>query len=440
MTKSENKKESFFLYTFIPLYTLISLFSPNIPAQTPDSANYLEESNKIFKLNIKTVLFHRDGWDLSPPIMKLDSDEKLRLSFDDLDADAKRFSFSIRHYNSGWQPSMLEPSEYIEGYEDDNIEEYQFSLNTLVPYTHYELIFPTEDMKPVISGNYILKVYLDHPDSVYFTRRFYIVESKVTIEGKVKQATVIEDRKYKQEIDFYISTSGYRIANPYQDLKVILIQNGRQDNMITGLNPKMVVNDRIDFDYDRENVFSAGNEFRSFDTKSLKYNTEFIASIKNSEDGYDIYLRDGQKRSFQVYKTEQDINGQYKIKTEDGDVSEIEAEYVNVHFFLPYPAPMIDGEFFITGQLTDWQFNEESRMNYDFKRKGYEKSLLLKQGYYNYLYILKYNDQIAGDESFFEGTHSETENGYTILIYHRDISKDYDRLVGIKFLNSRQEK
>jgi hypothetical protein len=435
----------YFPYTPIPLLPLIVLiflfsFSESTHSQILDSTNYPDESNKIFKPNIKTVLFHRDGWDMSPPIIKLNSDEKLKLSFDDLDADAKIFTYSIRHCNSGWQPSLLEPGEYMEGYEDENIEEYQFSLNTLVPYTHYELLFPTEDMRPLLSGNYILKVYLDHPDSVYFTRRFYIVESKVMIEGQVKQASVIEDRKYKQEVDFYISSSGYRIANPYQDIKVILMQNGRQDNIITDLKPRMVVNDRIDFDYDRENVFAGGNEFRSFDTKSLKYNTEFVASIKNSNTGYDIYLRDGEKRSFQVYKTEQDINGQYKIKTEDGDVSEIEAEYVNVHFFLPYPAPMIDGEFFIIGQLTDWQFNEESRMNYNFKRKGYEKSFLLKQGYYNYLYILRYNDQLAGDESFFEGTHSETENSYTLLIYHRDISKDYDKLVGIKFLNSSQEK
>jgi hypothetical protein len=456
MTTKKNSKHTYFTfaviryfhyfpYTLIPqflhisLISLISLFSLLTHAQNSDSINYLVESNKIFKTNIKTVLFHRDGWDMSAPVIRLNTDEKLKLSFDDLDADFKDFSFTILHCNADWSPSGLDRNEYIDGYIEDNIRDYQFSLNTLIPYTHYELVFPTDDMKPKLSGNYILKVYVDDPDSLCFTRRFFMVEQKVGIEGKVKQATMIEDRNYKQEVDFSVSIKGYRMSNPYQDLKVIIIQNGRWDNRISDLKPKMMVNDKLDYDYNRENVFQGGNEFRSIDIKSLKYNTENIASIKRENEGYDVYLRDGQRRSSQVYKTEKDINGQMKIKTEDGTTTETEAEYVMVHFFLPYAAPMIDAEFFIVGQITDWQFSGESKMNYNFKRKGYEKSLLLKQGYYNYHYILKYHDQTAGDESFIEGTHSETENSYTIFIYYHETAAGYDKLIGVKYLSSLPE-
>jgi hypothetical protein len=128
-----------------------------------------------------------------------------------------------------------------------------------------------------------------------------------------------------------------------------------------------------------------------------------------------------------------------KMKTEDGMTTETEAEYVTVHFFLPYPAPLIDADIFIIGQITDWQFSDESKMIYNFKRKGYEKSLLLKQGYFNYQYILRYFNQTAGDESFIEGSHSETENSYTIFVYNSEQGSGYDRLIGIKFLNSRSE-
>ncbi len=427
----------FFPYTLIFLIIFLTLKSFS---QTPDSVTFADESNKIFKSNIKTILFHREGWDMSAPVIRFNTDEKLKLSFDDLDADLKNFSYTIVHCDADWNFSELEKNQYIDGYTDDEIINYQFSLNTVIPYTHYELIFPTEYLKPILSGNYILKVYLDHPDSLYFTRRFFINEQKISIEGKVKQATMLEDQKYKQEVDFSISIKSYRISNPYQYLKVIVMQNGRWDNRICDLKPKMVINDKLDYDYDRENVFQAGNEFRSIDIKSLKYNTENVASIKSDYSGYEVYLRDSERRSFQRYKNVKDIDGQMKIKTEDAFTTETEAEYVTVHFFLPYPAPMIDAGIFIIGQLTDWEFNPESMMDYNYKRKGYEKSMILKQGYYDYQYILKYYDQAAGDEAFIEGSHSETENSYTIFVYYSDPSERYDKLIGVKYLSSLPEK
>jgi len=398
--------------------------------------DYIDESNRIVKPNIKTVLLHRDGWDLSPPLMRYNSDEKLLLSFDDLDGDVKEFIFTIVHCNANWEPSDLRKDEYIDGYFEDYIYDYSFSLNTIQPYTHFELIFPTQNLKPKLSGNYIMKVFVEEEDSLYFTRRFMIVEPKVEIEGNIHQATMLKDRNYKQEVDFSFNTGGYRIVNAYRDLKVVIIQNGRWDNTLRDLKPKMVIGNTYDYNYDLENVFDGGNEFRAFDVKSLTYNTENVINIDQSYAGYDIYLRELERRTFQVYKTEDDINGQMKIKTEDYTITETEAEYVNIHFFLPYPAPMMDADIFIIGQLTDWRYSEDSKMTYNYKRKGYDKTMLLKQGYYNYHYILKYYNQSVGDVSFIEGNHWETENNYTIFVYNRELGADYDKLIGVKHINS----
>jgi len=228
--------------------------------------------DKICKPNIKTVQFHRNGWDMSPPLIKMNTGEKLKLTFDDLDADGKEYSYTIIHCDANWQQSDIEKYEYIDGYEEDYIYDFQYSANTIVQFTHYELLFPTDDLKPELSGNYILKVYFDHEDSLYFTRRFMIVDQQVAIEGRVKQATVIEDRNYKQEVDFEVLAQNYTIVNPYRDMKVIIQQNGRWDNAVTDLKPKMVINGKLDFNYDAENVFDGGNEFRALNLKSLKYN------------------------------------------------------------------------------------------------------------------------------------------------------------------------
>ncbi|MCF8369390.1 MAG: DUF5103 domain-containing protein [Bacteroidales bacterium] len=429
-------------YILSLLFFIVGLFTSSISllgqTENADSIDYIQLSNQVFNSKIKTVQFYREGWDLSPPVIKLNSNEKLVLSFDDLEADGKEFMFTIRHCDANWLPSILEKYQYIDGYEEDYIYEYEFSVNTIVPYTHYELLFPTTAMKPTLPGNYMLKVFVDTEDSIFFTRRFMVLDQKVNTEGKVKQATTIDDRNYKQEVDFEIISPNYQILNPYVDLKVTITQNQRWDNAITYLKPKMAVNGRYDYNYDYENVFNGVNEFRSADFKSLNYKTENIGQIEYTREGYQVFLLPDKKRTFQVYKTEDDINGYFKIKTEDQDRTETESEYVNVHFRLTYPAPMIDADIYIFGGLSDWSYLPEFKLDYNFKTKAYEKSVLLKQGYYNYIYVLKNRGQSLTDDTFIEGNHWETNNQYTIWVYNREIGEDFDRLVGVTHINSHE--
>lgn len=427
---------------FSIFFVLISFLLITEPAvsQSPDTTyNYIAESNRNYKSSIKSLKLHRNGWDLSPPLILFNTDEKLKLSFDDMEGGSKEFTYTIIHCDAQWKPSDLQQYEYIDGYYEDYIYDYEFSFNTLRSFTHYYFIFPTDDMKPRISGNYILKLYFEDPDSVYFTRRFMIVDQKVNIEAKVKQASMIADRKYKQEVDFELTTGSYLISNPFTGLNVVLLQNDRQENAIRNLSPKMVIGNKINYDFDNENVFNGANEFRNFDIKSMRYNSEFVASIDKDYEGYKVFLMPEKKRSFEVYKTLDDINGKMKIKTEEGNNSDTEADYIAVHFHLSYPAPSIDGDFHIYGALTDRSFSETSKMTYNFNKKAYEKILILKQGYYDYQYVFMPKGGNIGDETFIEGNHWETENDYTIYIYYRQPGENYDRLIGVNHVNSLEE-
>ncbi len=418
------------------MFFILAAFNLTAQFESADTIDYVGNSNRIYRSNIKTVLLHRNGWDLSPPLIKFNSGEQLKLSFDDLDADGKEYMFTIIHCNADWTPSKLEKYEYIDGYEEDYIYDFRFSANTIVSYTHYELLFPTQDLKPEIPGNYIVKVYVEHEDSIYFTRRFMVLDQKVDITGRVKQATRLEDSKYKQEVDFEVLSPHYNIANPYRDLTVVVQQNGRWDNAISNLKPRMVVSGKLDYNHDFENVFDGGNEFRSIDIKSLNYYTENIDKIDYDNNGYHVFIRPDERRTFKVYKSDDDINGQLKIKTEDQDGSETRSEYVQVHFFLAYAVPLMDADIYLNGALTDWNLNENSKMTYDFSKKGYLLTLLLKQGYYDYQYVMRQQGQVAGDVSFIEGNHWETRNEYTILVYNREHGTYYDRLIGVTHINS----
>jgi hypothetical protein len=236
--------------------------------------DFIRNNNYIYRDNIKTVLLYRDGWEMTDPVIRLlyrdgwemtdpvirlNSDEKLRLSFDDLDADVKNYNYTFTHCDADWQTSDIRKSDYINGFQQDYIDDYQSSFNTTRHYTHYNLIFPTEYLRIKKSGNYILKVFTedDSEKNIVFTWRFMVVEPKVSVKGKIKVPTSIGERDYKQEIDFSIFKQAYNISNPYGNLKVKIFQNGRTDNAIENLNPSMIRGDEIIYDYDQENVFNA---------------------------------------------------------------------------------------------------------------------------------------------------------------------------------------
>jgi hypothetical protein len=398
---------------------------------------YLRYSDFVYENNIKSVLFSRKGWEFSPPIIEFNSSEILELRFDDLEADFKNYAYTIIHCNALWQPSDLMDFEYIEGFREGRIENYSFSRNTRVPFTHYHLEFPNANMKPKLSGNYLLKVFLEgNPDSVIFTRRFMVFEQKVTIEATVKQATNLNYRDTKQEIDFNINTNLYQVSNPYRDLTVILTQNGRWDNAIYNLQPRLVQGHMLIYDYEEGNIFPGGNEFRNFDTKSLRYRSLNVQEINTITNGWEVWLAPDRNRRFMRYTTRSDINGRFLIRTEDYTDDFLESDYAWVYFTLPHNPPLADGNVYVLGGLTDWNLTPGNRMTYNYRDERYELRLLLKQGFYDYQYVYLEDGTDTGDASLFEGSHSITENDYTIYVYHRRPGDMYDSLIGIHHLNS----
>lgn len=399
--------------------------------------NFLRYHDHIYTENLHTVLLHGDGWELSAPWLELGSSEKLRLSFDDLEADVKNYKFRFIHCSANWQASDLHPADYLDGFYEDFITTYYSSYNTLQAYTHYTIVFPTENMVPRISGNYLLVVFKDNePDIPLITMRFMIYEPLVGLSGRVHAATDLNDRKYRQEIDFVINQGAYKIEQPYRDMQVIVMQNGRWDNAILGLKPMMVKDNILDFNHEYGNSFDGLNEFRHFDLKSLHVNSDRVAGIYSRSRIFEAVLQPDIPRPYQVYTRQQDINGRRLIHNDNARDSRIESEYVNVSFSLKYETPLAKGDLYVFGGLTYWQFPSGAKMLWDPGRRLYKATLYLKQGYYNYMYALLEDGKTSGDAAFIEGTHEETENDYLILVYNRETGLRYDRLVGLLQLNS----
>jgi hypothetical protein len=402
------------------------------------SSNFLRYDNFIYDPEVKTVLLHRVTDELSPAIIKLNSEDEFLLSFDILNQKLRNLVYTFVHCNPAWEPSGLAEAEFLDGYFTNFITDFKFSFNTIKPYVHYKAIFPNENIQFKISGNYLLLVHEDgQADSPLITRRFVVYEERVMIPAKVNRASDPEERLTAQKIDFSITHGGYEIINPYRDLKVLILQNSRWDNAISNLKPLFIKGNELVYEYDKENVFVGGNEFRNLDIKTLRFQTERVSKIDYMNGKNLITLHKDLKRTFSRYSTQPDINGKYVIRIQEGFEHSVEADYAYVTFTLDYPTPLQDGNFYIFGGLSDWSVSDDFKMEYDEELKAFKKSVLLKQGFYNYQYIYLQDNKHSPDISFIEGSHFETENDYTILVYHKEPSLHYYKVVGFKLINSR---
>jgi hypothetical protein len=425
----------------------LALFFCAIPAFafTPDTTEYFSENtlryeDRVYKKNIRTAQLSSDPSVLANAIIKLNSEDKLYLSFDDLDGDYKVYSYTLIHCSAKWEPSNLLVAEYLDGFAENQVSSYRFSRTTLQRYTHYSTDFPNDGLKLTKSGNYLLEVYIDSdPTKIAFTKRFLVYEEKADVSVSVHAPTIVADRNFKQEIDFTVNFNSADIVNPYQEIFPVIMQNGRWDNAITGLQPNFVKDQQAVYDFEEGNVFSGGSEFRWFDTRSLLYQSERIQSIeKDSNSIYNVWLMPDERRTYKRYVSSNDINGKFLIKTTDGGSDDVDADYAWVHFFLPWDPPTTEGNLYVLGAFCDWRCQPECRMTYNYKFKGYEASLFLKQGYYNYEYVMLRDNDKSADDFFVEGMHQETENEYTVLVYYHRQGSWVDELAAVKKVNSRQ--
>ena len=393
--------------------------------------------NETKKVSIHTVQCYPAKWELSPPIIELNSQNQLLFSFDDLEKEVQDYSYRLIHCDADWRSSELSDFDFLDGFSENQIQDYKFSFNTNVGYIHYSLLLPNEDVKFKLSGNYILEVYQDFDvENVVLRQRLMVLDSRVELKGKIKHPISMDLRKTHQEVMFSILHPNFLIDNPHSDLTVILRQNDRSDGSQKKVRPVFIRKDELVFDNNQEFVFPGNNEFHYFDLKSFRYQSIYINSIENIKEETVVNLSPGKLKQFDPYIFRRDNNGISLISVDERKEPTTEADYAHVIFTLPFDNELKHGDMYVYGAFNNWECNEKNRMTYDYELGVYQKSIYLKQGYYNYVFFFFLKGETAPDVNYIEGSHWQTENNYTIYVYYRDIEKNYDRLIGFRTLNS----
>ncbi|MBL8002461.1 MAG: DUF5103 domain-containing protein [Flavobacteriales bacterium] len=398
-------------------------------------------TDRTYSPTIRTVQFFKKGFALAPPVLELAAQEPLVLRFDDLQANTENLSYTLVHCDADWRPSDLMPTQYLQGSPYDMVPGPASSFNTLQNFLEYEVEVPNEVMRPTISGNYVIKVYRSGDESdVVLTRRFLIFEQRVQVDARLTASRDVEVRDIAQQLDLTVRYPGVNVQDPFNDLKVTVLQNFRWDDARTGLRPKFIRDRELIYDMPPQALFRGGNEWRNYDIKDIRFATQRIAHIRPGPLVYEITLLPDPSRNIKVYFDQPDLNGRMLVRNDDVDGDPLGTDYVKVSFTLPMEMPLAGGEVFVYGALSDMQCQERYRMQWNETRKAYELEALVKQGFVDYVYAWLPAGAEAPDLTRFEGSHFQTENDYVVLVHVRDHTLRCDKLMALEFLNTRRPK
>lgn len=386
---------------------------------------------------LRAVQVTVDGDPMAIPVISLDNpSDRIVISFDELSEDRRYMRYELIHCDARWKPEGLVDSEFLDGFNVADVDDYSYSQATLVHYVHYRITIPNEQMRITAAGNYIVRVYPeDDPDETLLETRFSVCDFSMRVGAAVTSRTDIDTNESHQQVDVTVDMRDINVRDPFTDLTVVVTQNGRPDNEVILTQPLRVAGDKVYFEHQRPLIFQAGNEYRRFETVSTTYPGMNVDEIVYAAPIYNMVLATDYPRVGTSYLYDQTQNGRFFIREYNAVDPDTEADYTLNHFRLEMPE--LQGyDIFIDGDLTGRRMDPSSRMVYNRATGAYEASLLLKQGSYNYQYLAVPAGSTRGSTAPVEGDFYPTVNEYTVKVYYRPPGTRYDRLVGVTTVKS----
>ena len=398
------------------------------------------QSNKVYHPMIHTLqTIVNDDW-LLDDVITLGTDDWVSISFDHFSHDYHRFVYRIVHCNADWTPSDLFEVDYMDGFNNQPIEDYENSLNTTMLYTHYHLDLPNDNIQFKASGNYRVEIYLDEDDNsgnaLAAVACFRIVEPRMALNASITSNTDIDTNLSHQQVSFAVSYNSSEVVDPATEIKPYIYQNSRTDNCVSLVKPTYISPGHVEYVHNKALIFPAGNEYRRFEVINMHYATQGVDKISFFAPYYHATLYpDAPRRN---YSYDEDHDGRYLIRYNLAEDPNTEADYLFVHYRLNSPH-LSGGEFYLSGEFTYNEFTPAYRASYNEAEQAYEATVMLKQGAYDFLYLWVPNGSSIGQTGPAEGNFYEAENEYQIYIYHRPFGGRYDRLVATQQIKFTQE-
>lgn len=422
----------------------------------------------------------------SIPMMKLNSTDILSLEFDDLaDHEDNEYYYRIILCDKDWQKTNLDPIEYVDGFHEERLRDWQNAIGTFVPYTHYWMTIPNRDTRIKSSGNYVLYVYNRYDDETpVLTKRFIVTETLAGVKNQWSRPSITEIVRFGQQLNLDVVVDNFKMPNPQRDVSMTIVRNGDWHDAKSNIKCRSFFNNVFTFDKFGVTSFLGLTEYRAFDLRSMMGRGQGVMKLVKGPEMMEATLRTDQKRDEAVYLFNFDFNGNYYIDNRDdinrvlftdGDVlagtkskindfrkifqntndgktgnfayfdnsangwkvrdKSIRSDYVKVKFSLK--STNTDDKIYLYGALSNFKIDPRFEMKYDGTQEAYVIEKVLKQGYYNYMYATadKKGNPIFRNT---EGSWQDTENDYRTIVYYREYGSRIDRVIGVNLFNSSQ--
>ncbi|WP_422359439.1 type IX secretion system plug protein domain-containing protein [Reichenbachiella sp.] len=412
-----------FIPQVIALCLLLAKISPNCFAQQKE----ILYENKSYEPFVGTVQLYpvtqNPDQEMAAPIVPRGLVESLLLQFDLLLEEYIDVQAKIVHCNADWTKSMLNDIEFLYDYNNFDLRDFEYSFNANTLYVNYWFNIP----RVKTTGNYVVQVYQNGDENdVLFTRRFIVFDNKVNIQPNTRISTGVMERDFNQQIDFDIIHSRIKVTNPRTEFKIVIRQNQRWDNVLTGLQPTAIRRDKSLLEYrhfNMENNFKGGNEFRHADLRSYSFRGAYVAQVNPNANPREATVNPGKSRKHEAYSLLRDRNGGFVIATTETMGEYLACDYILTKFQIK--SAKLSYPVYVLGAFNDYRKNKKSLLKYDEVSQAYVGEVLLKQGIYDYLYWVD-----GPDPYLFEGSFYQTENNYDIIVYHKSFSDLTDKVVG----------
>ena len=378
---------------------------------------------------IHSISFQKQGENKSSNFLIGKINDRFLISFDVLSGIEYDLYYIIEHCDYNWEKSKLLKSEYIEGFDDVKITNYTSSFNTYQIYTNYNITFPNSNTSVKKSGNYIIRIFDEYGEEL-FNRKFIIYENLSSVKVDIKRSKELKNINEKQIVNFEVNPNNIRFNNPDKNVKTLVFKNSNIDSPITNVKPQYKIGNKLIYKYNKELSFWGGNEYLYFDNKNIRITNVKIRGY-NLKEIYENYLFNDYPRFNRKYTYNPDINGGFLINTSNSGNPNNEADYANIYFTLENYNNYLnnDQDIYIVGDFNNYSTNKIYKMQFNENKNQFEAVLKLKQGFYNYKYLID-NEIYENDNKSVGGNFDETENVYSVLVYYRDYGERYDRIVG----------
>lgn len=389
-----------------------------------------DTGQQVFRENVRSLTIYNPDNFMAPPIIRFGTNDRLNINFDVIGEDNEYLRYKLIHCNSDWQPSRLMESEYLDGFNDIAIEDYAFSSNTYIHYVNYNISIPDANYPILSSGNYLLQVYPEYePDNILLQTRFSVSEDITPIYGNMTTRTDRGVNDEYQQLFFSIDISSLRNINPFQDLLITIQQNNRPETIRTVSNPIRVENEKVVFEHLPQLIFEAGNEYRRFETVRTDYPGMHVDSVKYLNGLWHAWLQTDFSRLHKEYTFDKTQHGRFKIDEYNSTDPDLSSDYVMIHFSLD-PGEYQREAIYLDGDFTNHRFEESNLMKYDWNDGLYHADIPLKQGSYNYQYVVLTENGTYPSTKNIEGNKFETQNEYLIQVFLKLPGSRADRLIG----------